>query len=308
MKRSRFEEILEECLCAHLEGRRSIEDSLSLYPGLAAELEPLLHTAADIADGLRNLTPPSYAQEQAKLRFLAAASERERARALTSRIAGFGPAPARGRIRNRALLASAIAASVLILALTTSLLVVNGGGSGDDERGANPETVASASPRPDLVLSVSGARQHLDQVREKAKRGAVEAADIQALADATNRLAQIDDPHDLGDEGQQQLARVIQDQYALLQQLTQAPSPSSAQQIQQIQNVLGLTKALADGWDIAVPVSTAASGTPTPTAAPETVTPTPAQPSATAATPPATPAPSSDVSPTPQKAANPGSP
>ena len=41
-----LEEILEECLSAYLEGRRGIDESLSLYPSLADELEPLLRTAA----------------------------------------------------------------------------------------------------------------------------------------------------------------------------------------------------------------------------------------------------------------------
>ncbi len=59
MRRGQFEEILEECLSALLEGRRSIEESLSLYPAWRARLEPLLRAADEIAAGLDETPPPS---------------------------------------------------------------------------------------------------------------------------------------------------------------------------------------------------------------------------------------------------------
>ena len=83
--RRKFDEIFEECLSALLEGRRSVEESLSLYPSLAAELEPLLRTAAEIAPAFE-YRPPAAVQEEARQRFLVAArARRERARAASTK-------------------------------------------------------------------------------------------------------------------------------------------------------------------------------------------------------------------------------
>ena len=79
MGRRRLEEILEECLSAHLEGRRSVEESLSLYPSLARELEPLLRTAAEMVEGLGGGQPRWLVLEESRQRFLAAAAARRRA-------------------------------------------------------------------------------------------------------------------------------------------------------------------------------------------------------------------------------------
>ena len=80
MKARRFEEVLEECLAAQLEGRRTIEESLSLYPSLASELEPLLRAAAVLTDTFERSSPPWYLLERGRDRFLIAAANRARAR------------------------------------------------------------------------------------------------------------------------------------------------------------------------------------------------------------------------------------
>src|SRR3972149_6828245 len=63
MGRGQFEEIFEECLSALLEGRRGIEESLSLYPAWRGRLEPLLRAAEEIAGGL-DVSPPPYTRER----------------------------------------------------------------------------------------------------------------------------------------------------------------------------------------------------------------------------------------------------
>jgi hypothetical protein len=79
MGRGQFEEILEDCLSALLEGRRTIEESLSLYPAWRGRLEPLLRAARDIAAGLDEIPPP-YSRERGLQRFLDAARVRRRLR------------------------------------------------------------------------------------------------------------------------------------------------------------------------------------------------------------------------------------
>src|SRR3972149_7199183 len=95
MKAREFESIFEECLSAHLEGRRSLGESLSLYPSLADELEPLLRTATEVADTLGYYGPSREFQEEVRQRFLAAAAARRRERLG----AGGGGGPPRGAAR-----------------------------------------------------------------------------------------------------------------------------------------------------------------------------------------------------------------
>jgi len=79
MRRGQFEDIFEECLSALLEGRRSIEESLSLYPAWRGRLEPLLRAAEEIAGGL-DASPPPYTRERGLQRFLDSARARRRLR------------------------------------------------------------------------------------------------------------------------------------------------------------------------------------------------------------------------------------
>src|SRR3990172_8142581 len=79
MGRVQFEDIFEECLSALLEGRRSIEESLSLYPAWRGRLEPLLRAAEEIAGGL-DASPQPYTRERGLQRFLDSARARRRLR------------------------------------------------------------------------------------------------------------------------------------------------------------------------------------------------------------------------------------
>src|SRR3990170_631387 len=79
MGRLQFEDIFEECLSALLEGRRSIEESLSLYPAWRGRLEPLLRAAEEVSAGL-DVTPPLNVKERGLQRFLDSARARRRLR------------------------------------------------------------------------------------------------------------------------------------------------------------------------------------------------------------------------------------
>src|SRR5260370_39483907 len=80
----RLEEAFEECVTAYLEGRRSIEESLSLYPASAAELAPLLRTAVRLSDSFQKVSPRTRVQERVLQRFLADARARRRLSELTA--------------------------------------------------------------------------------------------------------------------------------------------------------------------------------------------------------------------------------
>ena len=79
MRASRQDEVFEDCLSALLEGRRSIDESLSLYPGLADQLGPLLETAAHVSQDLRQQPlPQGHVREQIRRRLIARASSHQR--------------------------------------------------------------------------------------------------------------------------------------------------------------------------------------------------------------------------------------
>ena len=80
MREGKFREIFEECLTAVLDGRRTVEDCLSLYPAIASELEPLLRTSLEVSDAFQAETPSWHVQERIRNRVLAAAHARSRSR------------------------------------------------------------------------------------------------------------------------------------------------------------------------------------------------------------------------------------
>lgn len=83
MGRGEFEEILEECLSALLEGQRSVEESLSLYPAWRGRLEPLLRAAEEVAAAFDHSWPP-YVKERGLQHFLEAGRTRRRLREIIS--------------------------------------------------------------------------------------------------------------------------------------------------------------------------------------------------------------------------------
>ena len=112
----RLNEILEECIEAGIAGRRSLEQSLALYPAQADELEPLLRTALSISDSFQSYTPPLAVQQRIRSRFLADAAARRNLRHLEGSfekrgwLAGLFHRPAFGGFAGAAAVAVAVVA------------------------------------------------------------------------------------------------------------------------------------------------------------------------------------------------------
>lgn len=296
MKR-KFEEILEECLSAHLEGRRSLQESLSLYPSMAAELEPLLRTAASVSASFRDHSPSPYRQEVGRQRFLAAASARVRARALTSTVNGFDRTRNRWSVRQWGLLGAAAAAVTVVVLVGLSM---GGDGGSSTSVGHGPTAAPSASAAPEFVASIKEVQDRLNMLKAKATQGEeIEAEDIQLLAEATKKLAEQPGLDGLTEESKHQLTTLINEQIPFLEQLAE---DTPGEQSEPVRTVLNLTKDLADksGIPIFTTGATSAGSTPTPTPTnPSAETPTPAptaEPTGTA-TPVETPSPSPAGSP-----------
>ena len=276
MKR-RFEEILEECLSAQLEGRRSVEESLSLYPSLSLELAPLLRTAANVSHAFEALDPPSYLQERGRFQFLAASSERRRAREIARGVRGFNRSRSPWDFRHWGLLGSGIAAAFALLVAGGIILAGGNGGENGDGRSAagNQNTPAASSPAPDFVASFEAFNDQL--ARLKSLNGRIAPEDIIAAREATERLADSEPPDD---EARQGVEQALNEQYAL------------SLEVDALQDLASVTESAAN--DLGVPIATPTLAptdvaTPAPT---EVATPTPLQatPSPTPSEPPPTPA------------------
>jgi hypothetical protein len=266
MKR-RFEEILEECLSAQLEGRRSVEDSLSLYPSVAPDLEPLLRTAANISYAYEGLNPPAYLLERGRLRFVGAASERRRAREIARGVWGFGRTRMPWNIRHWGMLGSGVAAACALV-LIGAVLFMSGGSNGGGP------AVQGPTPAPQFTANLKELVDQLNHVKLKALQGTVTSEDIKALQRATEALADSGQPPD--DNAREAAEQVLNDQYATAFELIQSASPEQAGDYQE---VLSVTQKAANTLDVDLstptPVATdepAATGTPVET---PTDTPTP---------------------------------
>ncbi len=286
MSANRLEDILEECVSAHLEGRRSVEDSLSLYPSLSAELAPLLRTAVSIAESFQSYSPPAYVQINIRARFLAEAAARVRGRTLTQRLAAPRAVP--WQRRHWGFLAAA-AAAVAVVVVGGSAIGLNVGGGSDSL--VRQETQGISGP---ITPAVSSLRQQIDQIKLRASQGQpIETEAIQKLSDDTQSISAIGH---LNEIDRRALEKTIQDQYTFLQAL--AATSSVPVQADAVRDALGVTESTAGKLGIALPVITPEpASTPGPTVAP-TSTPAPPTPVATP-TPAATPEPSPTVAPEP---------
>lgn len=136
MRKAKFNDILEECIEAVLEGRRTVDDCLSLYPKLAPELEPLLSTVVDVSDTYQAESPSWHVQERIRLRVLAAQQARIRSRNLVS---GVDLTRSSGwRVRHWGGLASAAAAVVAAVFVASLMLFGGGGDSQGPDDGLGP--------------------------------------------------------------------------------------------------------------------------------------------------------------------------
>jgi hypothetical protein len=284
MNARRLEEAFEECVTACLEGRRSIEESLSLYPAFAAELAPLLRTAVRLSDSFQKISPPARVQERGLQRFLADARARLRLRELTagsrrqSWLAGFWG-------QHRLGFAGA-AALVAVLAIAVgSATMLTSGGDGD-----SVFQLSTASPVPPTPEAVAKIQTQISIIQGKVDRGEqVSPENISLLSDATSKLTASEVQQSKG-----QVQAVLQAASSLVTNIA-ASQPEVAPQAQQAQNTirdvassLGVPLASTTPPPSGTPgataqptsVPTSASPTPVPTLAP---TPAPTVATATAA-------------------------
>ncbi len=282
MKR-RLEETLEECLAALAGGQRTVEECLALYPELAAELEPLLHTAGRLQDGYAVVPSPVYAQA-ARQRFLAAMARRRQRR--------FEARPVRPFWRWAP--AALGSAALVAFAAWASVLALGGGGGGSQEPSIGVAKVTPAStPVPvvsDIQQQVAKVQANLEEVRTGAESGAVEVVAIQHLKEETVALvASLDQPEQLELEDVSQIGELLADQQEILKEMKESVPAQTAEDLDEIIRIAGAGRAKVE--EILSPTATTTpsatpTATPRPTATPEesptsTTTPT-ATPSATA--------------------------
>ncbi len=221
MGRGEFEEILEECLSALLEGRRSVDESLSLYPAWKDRLEPLLRAAEEIAASL-NEGPPPYARERGLERFLEAAHTRRRLRAILPRQVAGTP------WWRWASAGVAAVVAVGVLAFMSATLMAE-----DGRRLSSGVRVSLYSPPAERPAPQASVQTPLEQVQERVavlenfvRHGEpVEVGLLAALEEASNELAaDLDGPEEMGLVDRAAVVSITTREYELLQTLQgQAP-------------------------------------------------------------------------------------
>ena len=252
MKARRLDEVLDECLSAYLEGRRSVDESLSLYPALRHELEPLLWTAVEVADTFSESSPPEHVAEHGREEFLTSASVRQRAKLLTYDL-NFGQRLGElARRRRRLLIVAAFAIGLAVAGTIAARLEIT-----PDE--TSQEAASVPSP---LTPVVGGLRDAQQQLWRRANQGVdVSPEMIRALARTTTVLdSQVGDFSALDSQARLELERAIADQYLLLHLIANTQSAPTAPEARR---ALGVTQQVAQSWGIDLPqVPPAASASP----------------------------------------------
>ena len=275
MKR-KLEEALEGCLAALAGGQSTVEECLALYPELAAELEPLLHTACELQNVYAVDPSPLYAQA-ARERFLTAMAHRRQKRLAAQPVRPFWRwAPA--AVGSAALVAFAVWASVLAW----------GGGGGSQEPFIGVAKVTPIStPVPvvsDIQSQVEKLQANLEAIRTEAESGTVEPVAIQQLKEETAALvASLDQPEQLEPEEVSQIGELFADQEKVLSEVKESVSPQAAEDLDEIIEIAGEGRAKVEKM-------LSPTATPTPSATPSaTPTATPEESPTSTATPTATP-------------------
>ena len=246
MKASRLQEVLDESLSAYLDGTRTIEESLSLYPDVRDELEPLLRTAIELAEAFREPPHPPHLQERGRQDFLNSASVRRRVRQLTQDV-NFSRRLARAALGRPQ--AGLIAVFVLIFAaVATAVTAFDSLRDEQMEAGFIPSPVSPA---------ISDLRQTQELLRDQVTNQALGEQDVspeffRELAERTRELdVQIGEFDALDEESRRELQKAIGNQARLLRQMVDSqPAANLAPAAYQ---VLGLTEQLADEWGVDLP-------------------------------------------------------
>jgi len=252
MSERRLEEVLDECLSAYLDGRRTIEQSLSLYPSLRDQLEPLLRTAIDVAETFRAPSPVPPAVERGRERFLDSASARRRADRLTEGL-GLSRRLARvtwGRAQLALLAAAFLVTFVTVAAATTALAP-----SSTDGPQAHfiPATEGPA---------VAGLRQAQEQLRlQTIDGGTVTPHSLRRLSQETAALeSQVDEFATLDAPSQLALQRALGYQFLLLHLIVDTQPPAAI--LPAATEPLTLTQRLAAKWGVDLPEPPSAAPAP----------------------------------------------
>jgi DNA polymerase III gamma/tau subunit len=273
----RLEETLEECLAALARGQSTVQECLALYPELAAELEPLLHTAGRVQKAYAADPSPLYAQA-ARERFLAGMARR-RQRRLVAR-------PARPSWRW--VPAALGSAAVVAFAAWASVLALAGGGGSQAPRITVAQITPASTPVPtsaiDIQEQVARVQAQLEQIRTGAESGALEPVAIQQLKEDTAVLvASLDQTQALEPEAVSQIHELFTNQEKVLSEVKESVSAEAAEDVDEIIKIAGAGRAKVE--ELLSP-----SPTPTPSATPSaTPTATPEESPTSAATPTATP-------------------
>lgn len=184
MGRAKFEDILAESLAAVLEGRRSVEECLSLYPAWRDRLEPLLRTALELASSFQD-QPPAQTQERHLERFLEAARVRRRARLI------LGPAEQAVPLWRFALGGVTAAFVAGALAFVSATLM------SDEQRPASPAvSIGPFAPAPverpapeDTTTPLERAREQVAELEESVRED--EAVDVHLVGEVTAATQQL---------------------------------------------------------------------------------------------------------------------
>jgi len=266
MKR-RLEETLEVCLAALVRGQSTVEECLSLYPELSAELEPLLHTARRIEKAYAAGPSPLYVQA-ARQRFLATMAYR-RQRRLVAR-------PARPSWR---WIPAAVGSVALVaFAAWASVLALGGGGGGSQEPSVIVGRITPvATVAGDIQGQVARVQDQLEQIRTGMESGTVEPVAIQQLKEDTAALvASLDQGQGLEPEAMSQIGELFADQEKVLSEAKEKVPLLPAEDLDEIIRIAGAGRAKVEELLLASPTATpSATPTATPSATPSaTLTPT----------------------------------
>src|SRR3990172_5115356 len=232
MGRVQFEDIFEECLSALQEGRRSIEESLSLYPAWRGRLEPLLR-AAEEASAALDATPPLNVKERGLQRFLDAARARRCLRQMLSPQAVAAPWWRWA--------SSGLAAVVVIgvLAFMSATLMADEGQKLGESASVSVRPYASHSagtpPAQPEQTSLQRVQEQVAALEESVRQGQpVGDGQLEELQEANNDLAA-----DLGGPGEMALVErvaavsIASKQFELFQKLQEQPAGPSALALQE---------------------------------------------------------------------------
>ena len=243
MKARRLDEVLDECLSAYLEGRRSLDESLSLYPSLREELEPLLRTAIEVADTFGESSAPDHIEDRVRQEFLTSASVRQRAKLLTYDL-NFAQRVGQMAGRKKRLLI--LAAFAVGLGVAGTLAVKSDISSESARRETAPVAASPLSP------AVGDLRDAQQQLWRRANQGVdVSPEMIRALSRTTTVLdSQVSDFSALDSEARLELERAIADQYLLLHLIANTQSAPTAPEARR---ALGVTQQVARSWGIDLP-------------------------------------------------------